>query len=318
MACILCSSSEARVVSRRDRRGEDLCTWLCEGCGLVYNNPIPSDEELEEFYGTKYRNNYKGSDRPRGRQIYRNFLRLKTHLDTFDDVFAGAEDVLDVGAGSGEFAFAMAEMGKNVRGNEPNRAYSRYCREALGVDVETGMLDARTAEPGSCDLINLSHVLEHMNQPVEQLALLASFLKPDGLLYVEVPNILDYAATKSKGNLFHFGHIWNFSPYTLRAVAGLAGLKEYGPTAERCSGKTGLFLQRGDVVHPDPEACAENAHRVASALDTHFKSGPHRRRSGIPFTRFFTGVAETLKSLFRSPKGIGRAVLKSQGPYPMG
>ena len=128
------------VVSERDRRGSPLRTVLCTETGLVRNDPVPDDEELAKFYSEEYRIAYKGARRPRRRQILRNFRRVASHIRRFRDVIEPAQRVLDVGAGSGEFVFLMQALGKEVVGIEPNKDYSAWCREELGIDVRTAHL----------------------------------------------------------------------------------------------------------------------------------------------------------------------------------
>ena len=78
------------VVSEADRRGLPLRTVICMDTGLVRNDPVPSDAELERFYGEEYRVAYKGSARPRRRQILRNFRRATAHVRTNWDMLKAA------------------------------------------------------------------------------------------------------------------------------------------------------------------------------------------------------------------------------------
>ena len=128
------------VVSERDRHGNPLRTVLCAETGLVRNDPVPGDEELAKFYSEEYRTAYKAAERPRRRQILRNFRRVADHVRRFRDVFEPARRILDVGAGSGEFVFLMRDLGKEAVGLEPNKDYSAWCREELGVDVRTAYI----------------------------------------------------------------------------------------------------------------------------------------------------------------------------------
>ena len=129
------------VVSERDRRGRPLRTVLCTETGLVRNDPVPGDEELARFYSEEYRTAYKAAERPRRRQILRNFRRVTEHVRQFRDIIKPAEFILDAGAGSGEFVFLMQALGKEVVGIEPNKDYSAWCREELSIDVRTAHLE---------------------------------------------------------------------------------------------------------------------------------------------------------------------------------
>jgi hypothetical protein len=70
-------------------------------------------------------------------------------------------------------------------------------------------------------------VLEHLKEPVEQLARVREFLSDDGLLYIQVPNLLGFKLPMGHGyGLPH--HLWQFSAGTLKETLRLAGLKPIG------------------------------------------------------------------------------------------
>ncbi len=69
--------------------------------------------------------------------------------------------------------------------------------------------------------ILLVHVIEHFRSPREALLHMHRLLKPDGRLYVECPNL--GAPFTTRGKLFHFAHIHNFTPTTLAMMARRCG-----------------------------------------------------------------------------------------------
>lgn len=300
------------LVSEVDRRGNPLRTVVCMETGLVRNDPVPDDAELAKFYAEDYRKAYKGAETPRKRQIIRNFRRAAAHIGQFRDVLDPAGYVLDVGAGSGEFAYLMTEMGKTVTGIEPNAGYAAYCREDLGLDVQTAHLAPDLFQLGQFDLIRLNHVLEHLNDPVKYLSMIATWLAPGGRLYVEVPNIETYCQTKSRGNMFHYGHIWNFNPWTLRSAAGLAGLQEVADTAARSRETTGVFFQEGPPLGIEDATNTENADAVLAMVRRHYAGAFARGRAGKPIAQITARVEETLTGLMAgSPRDIGSKVARS-------
>ena len=306
------------VVSERDRQGNPLRTVLCTETGLVRNDPVPGDEELARFYSEEYRTAYKAAERPRRSQILRNFRRVADHVRRFRDVLEPAGRVLDVGAGSGEFIFLMRALGKEAVGVEPNRGYSIWCREELGLDVRTTHLEPELFETGSFDLIRFNHVLEHLNDPVKYLAMARTWLAPEGVLYVEVPNIEEDCRVKSRGNLFHYGHIWNFNPWTLRAVAGLAGLEELDATRERSAGTTGVVFQAGPVLAAADLVNAENAARVRGLLARHYAGGFRQGKAVKPLVNLAARMEEALSGLLAgTPREIGAKVARSIGARPV-
>ncbi|MDP3896718.1 MAG: methyltransferase domain-containing protein, partial [Mesorhizobium sp.] len=164
--CQLCGAHDFEVVSERDRHGGALRTVLCLGCGSVTNDPIPSDAELEAFYRSDYRTSYKGTPEPRARQIWRNFDRIERHVRANRQFYDGRSRCLDLGSGSGEFMYMAGGMGIDCIGVEPNEPYAAYARGRLGLNVLTQTLEATEFPAGQFDLIRLSHVMEHMREPV--------------------------------------------------------------------------------------------------------------------------------------------------------
>ena len=300
------------VVSETDRHGKPLRTVIDMTTGLVRNDPIPGDEELARFYSEDYRTSYKGAAKPRTRQIIRNFRRVAEHIRRFRDVLDPAGQVLDVGAGSGEFAYLMTELGKDVTGIEPNAGYAAYCREDLGLDVRTAHLEPELFEEGRFDLIRLNHVLEHLNDPVKYLGMISAWLAPGGVLYVEVPNIETYAREKSKGNMFHYGHIFNFNPWTLRTAAALAGLEECRETAPRSADTTGAFFRQsgGQIAHPTENP--ENALHVREMIRRHYAGEFREGKAAKPFAKIAARMEETATGLLTGgPKEIGTKIAAS-------
>lgn len=304
-----------KIVSQTDRRGNALKTVVCMETGLVRNDPVPGDDELAKFYAEDYRKDYKASEKPRKRQILRNFRRVAAHVSRFHDVLDQAGDLLDVGAGSGEFAYLMTQRGKTVTGIEPNKGYAAYCRDDLGLDVRTEHLAGNLFEAQSYDLIRLNHVLEHLNDPVRYLSMIGAWLRPGGVLYVEVPNIETYAREKSRGNMFHYGHIWNFNPWTLRAAAGLAGLQEVPETAERSADTTGVFFHAADPVDADGLINRANADHVEAMIGRHYSGGFPQGKAAKPFAKLGMRIEETLTgAMMGDPKSIGSKVARGLAP----
>ena len=301
------------VVSEADRRGLPLRTVICMDTGLVRNDPVPSDAELERFYGEEYRVAYKGSARPRRRQILRNFRRATAHVRTNWDMLKAATQVLEIGAGSGEIAFVMARRGKSVTGIEPNFHYAAYCREELGLDVRTAHLAPDLFQPGEFDQIRLSHVLEHLNDPVRYLGQIAEWLAPGGTLYVAVPNIETYCRTKSRGGMFHYAHIFNFNPWTLRACAGLAGLAEAPETAQRSAGTTGVFFRRdAEAASRTETENSDNARHVRELIRQHYSGAFRKGKASKPLVKITARIEETLAGLAAGgPSEIGERAMRS-------
>lgn len=293
--CILCGGMGHAVVSERDRHGDPLCTRICTGCGLIRNDPVPTPEELDAFYSSAYRESYKGASAPRARQVWRNFDRTKRHMLAFSDVYGRGGRWLDLGSGSGEFLFLARATGAEAEGIEPHDGYSAYSRDTLGLPVRQATLETAGYAAQTFDLIRLSHVLEHMRDPLATLCRLRDWLRPGGVLYVEVPDIAEEARNRLRGRLFHYGHINNFDPVTLRALAGKAGLAELPITRQRGQGTTGIFLRAVAEIVPDTAALSRNATRMRRVMEDHATALLPSPPKGTVAGRFVGRVGERLR-----------------------
>jgi 2-polyprenyl-3-methyl-5-hydroxy-6-metoxy-1,4-benzoquinol methylase len=136
--------------------------------------------------------------------------------------------LLEIGAGDGDLAATLAAYGHDVTCVEldpvgRDRIWSR------GLVAYDGTAEAPPAElePGSFDGVLLFHVLEHTIDPGKALANAARFLKPGGVLVVEVPNNLCVGFSRQAFSWAFFDvprHLSFFVPQSLRRAVEHAGL----------------------------------------------------------------------------------------------
>ena len=323
--CVLCKGDESKIVSERDRRGSPLTTKVCLSCGLLFSSPIPTDEELVDYYTKNYRLEYKGARRPARRNILRNFRRAAGHLRQYADIWTGGGRVLEVGAGGGEFLFLLSQLGLEVQGIEPDPAYAAFCRNEYQINVTAQSLQAAHFPPRSFNRIRFHHVLEHLNDPVKSLCNIANWLTDDGLLWIEVPNIEHMAQSKKplRRSHFHVAHIFNFTPYTLRAAAGLAGLTECPMTRTRCRDQTYGFFQIGSKRSCGEIGNSEHANRVMQALEGFHPASVRLARQRTASIKLFKKILQTLEEIwsvrkFDSPYAIGQHTFRElQSSWPL-
>ena len=215
MSCILCQKNDFKIVSSRDSKNKSyLKVVLCKACGMVQQDPIPSEKEVNEYYSNEYRQDYKKTYTPKIKHVYRagslaldriNFLKER-------NIFKG--NLLDVGAGGGEFTYLSGRLGFISQGIEPNIGYSNYARTEYGINLQTGQLadvDKRF------NIITMFHALEHIPDPIKTFKLLYELMNQNGHLFIEVPNIETKDA--SPHNIYFKAHIQYFSSSTLTSAA---------------------------------------------------------------------------------------------------
>jgi 2-polyprenyl-6-hydroxyphenyl methylase/3-demethylubiquinone-9 3-methyltransferase len=120
--------------------------------------------------------------------------RMALNLETIDRFVRGREPrVLDVGCGTGFLLEQLA--GRGFRGigvdlsPESVEHANRRLSEIGAADRLTAMVGSAYEPPeGPFDLIALTDVLEHLEDPRRCLAALRAQLAPDGLLVISTPN----------------------------------------------------------------------------------------------------------------------------------
>ena len=190
----------------------------CLPCQAWITSPKPSIEELSKLYST---GNYRAKTGKRFIPILENIIRFLTirKRDRIKKYFSRGR-ILDIGCGRGLFLNLMKEDGWVVTGQEFDGKSASYARNNYGIDVHTGDMIGKF-ENESFDVVNINHVLEHMEKPGETLSECNRILKKGGLLVIAVPNIDSLQAKFGNKNWFQLDipfHLYHFSS---KGVVGL-------------------------------------------------------------------------------------------------
>jgi 2-polyprenyl-3-methyl-5-hydroxy-6-metoxy-1,4-benzoquinol methylase len=99
--------------------------------------------------------------------------------------------LLDFGCGNGRFLQFAQSAGWKAKGLDLDPLAVAKCR-SLGLDVNLGGVEILETCADSYQLITLSHVIEHVANPIALLAQCYRLLQPGGTLWIETPNIDSY------------------------------------------------------------------------------------------------------------------------------
>ena len=117
------------------------------------------------------------------------------NLPLLDLVSASASRVLDVGCGAGDNARVLAErqsmdvFGITVSPSEAELA-GRHMKACWVADLEADSLSFLSEHRFDC--VILSHVLEHLADPVAVLRKITPFVERGGQVLIAVPNVLNW------------------------------------------------------------------------------------------------------------------------------
>lgn len=284
-ACNLCGAREYEVVCRVDRDGEPLRTVLCTRCGLVWTNPRPSAADMDRYYESEYRSDYKGAAAPPLRKVVRGLLGAVERRRALESLWTPGARVMDVGCGAGEFVHVLRRAGIEASGLEPGREYAEFARATLGIPVQTTTVDAAQVPPASLDVVTMFHALEHVPDPRGVLRIVRGWLTPGGALVVEVPNV--ESTVQAPTHRYHYAHLHHFSAGSLEAVGEAAGLRHERTWFSPDGGNLVAVFRRRDDQERSPSGLEAQAARTLAILRGHtavrhyLRPGPYVR----PFRR---------------------------------
>jgi 2-polyprenyl-3-methyl-5-hydroxy-6-metoxy-1,4-benzoquinol methylase len=289
--CNLCGGKEVSILSNMSRSGKPLRTVICRACGLVWSDPRPHD--ARRFYEEEYRLSYKHVYSPKPKHVLRAGYVALSRFQKIAQVLASRKAVLDVGTGGGEFAYLLQSLGHGVRGIEPNRGYADYSIREYGLMVQVEFVQEAAFPPESFDVVTIWHVLEHTEDPGHVLELLRSWLKVDGMLVVEVPNV--EATCQAPRSTFHEAHLYNFNVVSLRRLAKKHGLYEAKHLISHDGGNITMFLTRTDPPIEDQYEAAipGNYEWVSRIVRRH--SNVRRHLTPFPYLRLWQRLCRSLQ-----------------------
>jgi SAM-dependent methyltransferase len=187
-------STEKKIFSK--------CSLKFSDDGYYCLDPMPSVEELDEYY-----NNYYWDDTKKAKKTYgansRDFLHYYLLKEYIPEVLVKGKVFLNFGAGHGGMSHLSWLDGMEVVNIEPSLLPKFY------EDRWVTYADISAVEDASVDLIYGSHSLEHVQDIEHSKKEFKRVLKPNGLLFWEVPNA-DNKNTGSQHGRVDIPHTYYF------------------------------------------------------------------------------------------------------------
>ena len=227
-----CGHRNSRTMLDQDRFNLNVKTVICLECGQVRIDPKPTELELDRFYRDLYRDLYFNMQKPTDELILNEQkprgLKILKILNK-NGIEVHNKNVLEIGAGAAGILDMFYERGAVTTALEPSSEYCRYMERYSPHEVIEGFLTKKNKETiiqKRYDVIIISHVLEHIHQPVEFLNAAKFLLKKDGVIFIEVPSMEKMGELADKFlDFFHIAHLWTFNKYTLQYCCDLAELE---------------------------------------------------------------------------------------------
>lgn len=306
--CPLCAGRRGIPIAVGTRHGIPAPTVMCRDCGMVFQNPIPTEAALDEFYRERYREMYSGSSTPDDDFLAEQRERGRVILRRVGARLSPGNSVLDIGCGPGAALEPFRDAGFRVAGLEPG-PYGEWGARNLGLDVKTAGIDALVSETERYDLVVLSFVLEHLRDPVDALASVARVLAPGGFVHIEVPDLLGNHGRLS--DYVHLAHISYFTPTTVMAAVMRAGMR---PGPVDAAGRYSLWVDATPTDHDTADVPVEDVDARLVQLRRHERRArvEHAARSAAkPVLRAAGRVTRRFGGSARGPEDMARRAWRS-------
>jgi 2-polyprenyl-3-methyl-5-hydroxy-6-metoxy-1,4-benzoquinol methylase len=239
IACNQCGSRNNPIIARGTDReyftSPDVYSIVqCQDCSLIYLNPRPTTAELSRIYPSNYHSyildeaaGSKGSfiTRMRQKSGANRFRPVMRHLTEHKKI-----ELLDVGCGNGWMMQVFKSLDPariETSGVEISESVCEAARK-LGHTVYCGRFEDVNLDR-SYDVVNLTHVIEHVSDPRLVVRKAYEALNPGGLLVLETPNIgaVEWPWFKdSNWGAYHIPRHWYlYNKDTIRTLGESEGLK---------------------------------------------------------------------------------------------
>ncbi|MFH1847910.1 MAG: methyltransferase domain-containing protein, partial [Candidatus Omnitrophota bacterium] len=229
--CDLCGRSHYKVLYRSGCAVEENQTYRisqtflkapyqivkCLGCGLVYASPRAKIEKILSSYADMVDEEY--AEEEPGRR-----LSARVILSRIESFKKGGK-ILDVGCATGFLLDEAKKRGWDAHGVELSKWCACYAKDKLGLNVVCGMLKDAGFNGSFFDAVVLQDTIEHLIDPKETLIQIRRILKPDGILYVNTPDINSMISRVLRTRWWGINqsHLYYFSKKTLYKMLEAAG-----------------------------------------------------------------------------------------------
>jgi len=149
---------------------------------------MAKNKSLKNFYDSVYLKNEK--------KHYSNLLIMDDPLEHDNEILNvlnfKKKKILDIGCGTGNFAFKVAKLGGDILAVDYSDAAIKIAKKKyIHPNLKYKQLDVSKKFPGNFDVIVLVGTLEHMDNPLKILKICKKHLNKNGKIIITVPNWLN-------------------------------------------------------------------------------------------------------------------------------
>tara|TARA_B100001059_G_C17747477_1_gene535182 strand:+ start:188 stop:1111 length:924 start_codon:yes stop_codon:yes gene_type:complete len=243
--CPICASGDIFYRSKYIHRNlcfESLKLYNCNTCHLNFSHPNIDAKKLTAYNSSYHQNAHDGHNRNSKLESFFSGIS-KLRIITIRESYKVKKNcsVLEIGSGPGYFIKEWLKQFPQTKYTvfEPDKVLHSTL-ESLGVDF---IFDINRIKNNNFDIIIISHVLEHVQEPYDFITPLKASLKKGGIFFIEVP-CRDWIH-----KVVHEPHLLFFEKKSFQFLAKKLNLKilksaYYGTTLKNLLNRKIIFLKK--------------------------------------------------------------------------
>ena len=161
----------------------------CKKCDLIFSNPQPIPGSLQDHYGMPPEDYWVDSYFTVDENYFKGVINWINRIQPIEK----GMKALDIGAGIGKAMIALEAAGFDVQGFEPSIPFYERALSRMNIaedKIQNAAIETVDFDAESFDFINFGAVLEHLYNPGQSIEKAMKWLKPGGLIHIEVPSAL--------------------------------------------------------------------------------------------------------------------------------
>lgn len=190
--CPNCGSSSSKLKLKTPKFN----LLICNSCRLGHISPMPSQKDLEKYYGEAY---FKSEmDNIHGYTAYsqmENVLTIEAKRKiAYMQKFTKGNSLLDVGCGLGVFLKKAKQEGYAVSGNDISEYARNFVKKILKIPFYKGTLADYPLPKNRFDIVCAWDVVEHIPIVKDTFQSILHSLKSGGYLFLTTPDLASFDA----------------------------------------------------------------------------------------------------------------------------
>lgn len=195
--CPICESRNLKILGKRlnqtqgfsphKKAGITVTIMHCKDCDVNFANPQPKPEDIQDHYGVAPDQYWK----PEYFKIPENYMKDIISWINNNKPLNSNSVILDIGAGIGKRTKTLQNMGYKVYGIEPSKTFHKMAIDKMGIEASSyicSTIENSNFQENMFDVVIFAAVLEHLYEPKAVIGKIMKWIKPGGILFIEVPN----------------------------------------------------------------------------------------------------------------------------------